>query len=91
MRLSVLPAMIFHLERSVSCFLSVEAPKSMSATRRPVVNRTLMLMLLALAACVPSHAQSPLFTQCPHIGLSTGCAYLVVVMDGATNVLADPS
>ncbi|HEV3199692.1 MAG TPA: BACON domain-containing carbohydrate-binding protein, partial [Bryobacteraceae bacterium] len=63
----------------------------MSATRRPVVNRTLMLMLLALAACVPSHAQSPLFTQCPHIGLSTGCAYLVVVMDGATNVLADPS
>src|SRR5580704_10931822 len=62
----------------------------MSATR-PVVNQTLMLMLLVLAACIAAPAQTPLFNQCPHIGLSTGCAYLVVVMDGATNVLSDQS
>src|ERR1017187_9873406 len=62
----------------------------MSATRR-IRNQTVPLMLLALAACIPASAQAPPFNQCPHVGLSTGCAYLVVVMDGASNVLSDAS
>ena len=62
----------------------------MSPIRRCAL-QTFLFLLLALAASVPVSAQTPLFNQCPHIGFSTGCAYLVVVTDGATNVLSDRS
>ncbi len=60
----------------------------MLPTRR-IVHCILPLLLLLFAACVPASAQ--MFAQCPPLGTGTGCAYLVVVTDTATNVLNDPS
>ncbi len=45
----------------------------------------------ALATSTPSSAQTPPFTQCPHIGQSTACAYLIVITDNGVTVLNDPS
>lgn len=59
-------------------------------SRIPPCGIFLLLLLLVLAG-VPAQAQNPLFNQCPPIGSSTGCAYLVTVMDGARSLLTDPT
>ena len=61
----------------------------MPSSHRVLLPRVLFLVL-ALAACIPASAQTPPFTQCPHIGPDSGCAYLIVITDTGITVLSDP-
>jgi hypothetical protein len=69
--------------------------KSISMSR--VVARLLISLGAAAAVALPAGVAAatpptPLFTECPAVGLQTGCGVLITVLrNGATTVVTDPS
>jgi hypothetical protein len=63
----------------------------MRPSRRSPFLTLLFVVATALTMALSASAQSPPFTQCPHIGQSTACAYLIVITDSGVTVLHDPS